>query len=470
MHHLQARIPHILVACFLLLLLSPTPIRRDLVISIEKAKIAAASGDPDAALVYIDHALLIDPGLNSLNLFAGEAALSTDHPERAISYLNALPDLDQDKETIRCLTAEMHALLGQYTRAFKIWEQASEHCSHNPQFLLNFGALLVDLEKFNMAEDVFEHLSLLAPSDPEIQFQFGALIAIRDPERALAQLRSANQLSEGKQSLLADLVKTIEDNREIELMQFSLSTIGQVFASNNEWSFAAEAFRNAVDIQPDYSDALSFLGLALDELGLDGLNWLKKAEIADPTQAMPHIHLAVHWLRNGFPDLALRELEQAAALDPDNPIILAQIAQTFEYLGDVNIAIEVYRAATDLAPKDPNLWLLLAQSSTQNEFDVLNIGLPAARNATALAPKNAAAFDTLGYSYYLLEDYNFAERFLKQALAIDPSFALTHYHLGLFYAAQLEIESSIASFEMAAMLDPDSGIGQLAQRALETLQ
>lgn len=470
MEYLRARIPHILIGCLVLLVLSPTPIRRNLVTSIEKARIAASSGDPEAAIVYIDRALLIDPGLKSLNLAAAQAALSTDHPERAISYLDALPEGDQNQETILCLSAEIHAALGQYTQAFMFWEQAQDQCSHNLQFLRNFGAELVDLEKFSNAESVFGQLRLLAPSDPDIQFQLATIIAIRNPEQALSQLRSANQLSEDNQTLVADLIRAIEDSRHLDLMQFSLSTVGQVFASNGEWSFAAQAFRNALQLQPDYSDALSFLGLTLDELGQDGLNWLEQAVRADPTQAAPHIHLAVHWLRNNSPDLALSELEQAAILDPDNPIIPAQIAQIYEYLGEIDIAIGVYRAAIELAPQDPNLWLLLAQTSTQNEFDVLNIGLPAARNATALAPNSAAAFDTLGYCYYLLKDFNFAERFLSQALAIDPGFASTHYHLGLFYAAQLDFESSIASFEMALILDPDGSVGQLARQALETLQ
>ena len=470
MEHLRARIPHILIAILVLLVLSPTPLRRNLVSSIEKARTAASAGDAEAALVYIDHALLIDPDLKSLNLIAAEAALSTDHPEKAIFYLNALRELDQNQEITLCLQAEMHSAMAQYTEAFMLWEEAPDLCVHRPDFLINFGQRLLSSEKFNMAESVFEQLSVLAPSDPTIQFQHAIITAVRDPEQALSQLRLANRLSEENKPIIADLIEAIEDSRHLDLMQFSLSTVGQVFASHYEWSFAAQAFRNALAIQPEYSDALSFLGLALDELGQDGLNLLKRAVRAEPSQALPHIHLAVHWLRNNAPELALFELEQAALLDPVNPIIPAQIAQTYEALGNINIAIEVYRAAIDLAPQDPNLWLLLAQSSAQNEFDVFNIGLPAARNAVALAPASAAAFDTLGYCYYLLEDYDFAERFLSQALAIDPGLASIHYHLGLFYAAQSDFESSIASFDRALILDPESRVGQLALRALETLQ
>ncbi|MCH7587680.1 MAG: tetratricopeptide repeat protein [Chloroflexi bacterium] len=470
MVYLRARIPHILIGLLVLLVLSPSPVRRNLVTYIEKARTAAASGDPEAALDYIDRALLIDPGLKSLELIAAEAALATDHPERAIPYLNSLSERDQDQEIILCLTAEMRAAMGQYLEAFMLWEQAENLCSERRDFLYNLADHLVDNEKFSMAERVVEHLSSLAHSDPELHFQLAALTALRDPEQALIQLRLLDELSADNQALTAELIKAIEDSRHLNLMQFTLSKVGQVFAKNFEWSFAAQAFRNALDIQPDYSDALSFLGLAIDELGQDGLSWLKQAERADPIQALPHINLAVHWLRNNAPQLALFELEQAAVLDPSNPIIPAQIAQTYEYLGDINIAIELYRAATELAPKDPNLWLLLAQSSSQNNFDVLNIGLPAARNAAALAPDSAAALDTLGYSYYLLGDLEFAGRFLFRALAIDSGFASTHYHLGLYYAAQLDMQSSIVSFEMAVILDPESVVGQLARRTLETLQ
>jgi tetratricopeptide (TPR) repeat protein len=105
----------------------------------------------------------------------------------------------------------------------------------------------------------------------------------------------------------------------------------------------------------------------------------------------------------------------------------------------------------------------------RSKFDILNIGLPASRNAVALDPNNASALDALGYCYYLLGDIDFAERFLKQSIIIDPNLANTQYHMGLLHLYQENSDLATTAFEFAYLLDPEGSIGELARRALETL-
>jgi lipoprotein NlpI len=75
----------------------------------------------------------------------------------------------------------------------------------------------------------------------------------------------------------------------------------------------------------------------------------------------------------------------------------------------------------------------------------------------------------LGYSYYLLGDFDYAERMITRALELDPLSPQVQYHLGVLKASQNQFQSSTAAFEMALLLDPEGEIGELAQRALETI-
>jgi tetratricopeptide (TPR) repeat protein len=138
-------------------------------------------------------------------------------------------------------------------------------------------------------------------------------------------------------------------------------------------------------------------------------------------------------------------------------------------LGEIEIAIEAYRIATELSPQDSTFWIVLAQASLNHEFHVATMGQPAARNAVALEPDNALAVDALAYSYYLLGDFDYADRLITKAIELDPFNPSIQYHLGLLRASQNQYQGTIAAFEMAVQLDPDGSIGEMARRALETI-
>ena len=101
--------------------------------------------------------------------------------------------------------------------------------------------------------------------------------------------------------------------------------------------------------------------------------------------------------------------------------------------------MSAYRDAAELVPYNPDFWLLVAQYTLSKEIGVQSIALPAARNALALKPRNAEGLDALGYGYYLLGNFPMAERLLSRSVQLDPSLALTQYHLGLLRLAQEQV-------------------------------
>jgi Flp pilus assembly protein TadD len=120
-------------------------------------------------------------------------------------------------------------------------------------------------------------------------------------------------------------------------------------------------------------------------------------------------------------------------------------------------------------PQNANFWLLLAHICLEHELHIADIALPAARNAVALEPNNPNALEALGYSYYLLEDFNYAESFILRSIQLNSELALSQYHLGLLKIVQNEPSIAFAAFKMAYELDPEGSIGIRAQRALETI-
>ncbi|HSB02459.1 MAG TPA: tetratricopeptide repeat protein, partial [Anaerolineales bacterium] len=78
-----------------------------------------------------------------------------------------------------------------------------------------------------------------------------------------------------------------------------------------------------------------------------------------------------------------------------------------------------------------NYWRLLAIFCAQNNVNIEDVGLPAARQAVILTEADAASLDVLGWLLLLDSSYEEAERMLKRALELDPQNASIHLHLGM---------------------------------------
>jgi tetratricopeptide (TPR) repeat protein len=466
---LRLRSLHLLGIVIISLFLSPTPINRSALNHYASAKTAASSGKMESALVHMEKLLEYYPENIRYRISAAELAFAAGEYTRALHHLSAVEGDSQTRRDLICIQAEALLALGNPTEAFEFWELADHQCPFFTQDLRPLIDELIEEDDLEEAEHILRILSKYQPQDANAHLLLGMIIATYAPEEALTSLRLADDLSHNDNILAQQLYRTIEDARAFDHAAYTLASVGRYFARIANWSFAARAFENAVLIQPDFAEAYAYLGLSKDNLDKNGIIELLEAVELNPDLALPHITLGIHWLSKSKNDMAMNEFECALALDPNNPAILAQIGAVYEAKGEIPNALQAYRSAAEINPQDPEFWLLLAQISLKYEFEVSEIALPAARNALALNPLDAPALDALGYSYYLLGDLNFAEKYLHRAVELDPELAGAQYHLGLLKFHQNDSEAAVAAFKLAQELDPDGGIGFLADRSLETI-
>ncbi|NIS79110.1 MAG: tetratricopeptide repeat protein [Anaerolineales bacterium] len=466
---LRPRWPQLALAIALLLGLNPSGVHRPLVQSLRASRIALSSGRPDAALDSLETALALEPALGASHHQAASFALSIGDYERAQIHLDRYAELFPDDPSQRCLSAWV--LLGQNDAAGaeREWRAVKEICPHEVNFL---QALLEDHwtnENLVTAQAILEELIAIQPANEQLHLRLGLIIATNQPEEALPHLYSAQLLSTDANPLASALIQVIEDTGPNESRAMTLAGIGQTLARQHEWTPAIWAFRQTLTLDPDYSLARAYLGLALERTGQDGYRELRSAVAQRPTAALPRIFMSYHWLNVGEPDSARRELEIAARLDPTNPAISAELGAAYAALGDVEAAKAAFIMATDIAPRNAEFWQLLAEFSLANEIEVQVLGLPAARNATILAGHNPATFDLLGYAHLLLGNLELAERLLWRAANLQPDRPMTQFHLGLLRHMQGDLSRARAAWELAVQLDPSSTAGELSARALENL-
>jgi tetratricopeptide (TPR) repeat protein len=452
--HVADHWPRMLAAAALAILLGPTPASQPLAASILSAVQSIEGGRSDAAIRWLETALVREPALAELHPLVARLALESGDPAGALRHLDVADLLLPSDPERACLRATALLDSGDSLAAIRVLEATPAPCLEQPQLLRRLIQAYLDLGEREHLLDSLGRLTDLAPEEPDAWLFLGLVMATTDPQAGLPALRRARSLSEGPDLLADQMVGAILDASDAGQPAFALAQVGQTLARNGAWRLAGWAFEEALSIEPGYVEAQAYLGLALDRSGGNGLSNLEAAARAAPQAAIPQTFLGYHW---------------QARNRSENPAIAAEIGSLYEAMGDIATAEVSFRAATELAPRDPRFWGMLADFCLRNEIEISTLGLPAARNALALAPEDPAAMDALAYAHHLLGEARLAERLIRGALALDPLRPATQLHFGLIRQAQGDRDAALAAWELTVRLDPLGPTGELAARMARSL-
>jgi YYY domain-containing protein len=155
-------------------------------------------------------------------------------------------------------------------------------------------------------------------------------------------------------------------------------------------------------------------------------------------------------------DVALSQLERDVAQDPGALGPLFRLAQRYRELRRLSDAVEVVRDAVGARPRDVALRHLLG--------DLLRDDGREYRAALAAEP-TAANWNKLGAELLKWGRLTDAADALGQAVAVDPTAAEPHYHLGVLYERQGDRAQAIKQYRAYLALALPSASYYLAARA-----
>jgi len=350
--------------------------------------------------------------------------------------------------------------------ALAIWQQGSQ--AYPTGVVLYDNLVLAYHENGDYVSEknaLVKRLSL-AP-DANASYQLGLLLTLSDTNSALNQLATASSLDPQFDPAVQTLRAAIAVAGTESDPASRFVTIGRGLGLVQEWGLAQNAFEQAVQADGKNAEAWAWLGEARQQNGQDGSGALNQALKLNSNDAIVHALRGLYWRRQGNNPQALTEDLHAAQIDPNNPAWQASIGDSYTQAGDLVSALAAYQKATQLAPSDATYWRLLAMFCSDNDLYVLDIGLPAARQAALLAPDDPQTLDVLGWSYSnagLLYD---AEQNLLKAVKLSPNLAMAHLHLAENYLRQGDRASAFTELNLTVQLDKDGTPGQSAAQILK---
>ncbi|MBN1832090.1 MAG: tetratricopeptide repeat protein, partial [Deltaproteobacteria bacterium] len=201
----------------------------------------------------------------------------------------------------------------------------------------------------------------------------------------------------------------------------------------------------------------------------EALQSFEKAVEMDPGLLSPYVTLARAYGKLGRFDEAISQYEALLARSPDYLAGYMALGTIYDQLGDPETAERYYREALEInkefAPAANNLaWNLAEKGGNIDE------ALGYAQIAKERMPQNAAVMDTLGWIYYLKGSYLNAIAEFRDSIELNPDNVTVHYHLGLAYHRNNQLDAARESLENALEIDPDFKGAEDARKILERIE
>ena len=391
---------------------------------------------PAKSAGYLEAMAQWEPWRTGLWQQAGSLALRSGDPTLAIADLETAKNLNQLDDAGWLTLGEAYWAVQRWDDAVKTWSPLMEQ--HRAPVEIYQRAVNLRLLTGWVEEAARWAGAWWAtfPQDGRAAYMLGLSSLPFDEAGAKTALEAASALDPSWSANVAILTQAIDKPGLDAPQESRLVESGRALGSIGEWSLALVVFEKARSVNPQYAPAWAFASEAKQQLHQDGNPDLEKALALAPDSPVIQALAAVNYRRQGDPTQALERFTQASRLEPNRAIWQIEIGNTYADLHNIQKGLEYYNAAQGIDPENPVVWRLTAQYCLNNDLQIREAALPAARQAVNLAPKDAANLDVLGQVMVALQDDISAERFLQQAIDIDQDFALARLHLAQLYLRQ----------------------------------
>jgi predicted TPR repeat methyltransferase len=189
---------------------------------------------------------------------------------------------------------------------------------------------------------------------------------------------------------------------------------------NDQWTAAADIYRQILDVAPDYADAIHYSGVLAHQEGRsdEAIEIIEKSLVLEPDRADWHSNLAIVLRDRLRIDDAIASCRRAIALDPNHANAHNNLGVLLRAKGDLVEAESAYRAAIRVNPEHSdaytNLGILLNGQRRMQEAVMCFC------KVITFRPKHPEARRLLALAHCTLGDIDTAVRIFDEWLEEEP--------------------------------------------------
>jgi tetratricopeptide (TPR) repeat protein len=257
------------------------------------------------AVTLYRKALALNPAMPGLRMNLGLALFKGGELKQAILEFkpllkNQLPDSDQ-AQRLTILIGMAHYGLGEYAEAVPYLKQSADHDAQNLPLRLTLAHSCLWAKQYQCVLDTYHEILTLNAESAEADMLAGeTLDEMKNPTGAIQQFRAA-----------------VKANPKEPDVHYGL---GYLLWVQKQYAEAASEFQAELDNNPNHASAMLYLAdtyIQIRQIENAG-PLLEKVVKLNPALALGHLDLGIVLDQAGRKQDALREMKEAARLDPDD--------------------------------------------------------------------------------------------------------------------------------------------------------
>lgn len=340
------------------------------------------------------------------------------------------PDLLQPK----VMLIQAYARAGELKNALEVALRAQARDPDNPQVLDLLGAAQLAVGQKEQALGTFEKLASLRPKSPEALYRLANAQAVNSniaaatntlkkavalkPDFAAAQVALVGlEVRDGHIPEAMKMAQQLQKQSPKSALGFVLE--GDVLMIEKKFPQAVAAYETAYRLRRSGAVVVKLHAAYMQagkprEAEARLAQWLKES----PDDASSRLYAAAASLRDGRVKNAIEQYEWLQQKQPDNVLVLNNLAWAYQQVKDpraLETAERAYKLSPNAATGDTLGWILVEQGETVRGLDLL-------RKAVATAPNTPTIRYHLAYGSFKAGDKSKARDELERLIKSDAQF------------------------------------------------
>jgi tetratricopeptide (TPR) repeat protein len=358
----------------------------------------------------------------------------------ALAQLTPLLKADPHNESYLVLKADILQRTNQAEQGIKLIAKAARRDDASDELRFTYGKLLGDSGQSEKAREVFEALHAEKPQNRDVLFALG-LLALEDEDGKQAKSFFSQLLKLGDPSQQASyfmgLAEQMSGNIDAALVWFA-----SVPVNSNRFDMAQNSYVNILVERGQLDKAREHLAAMRKEL---------------PQQALQYYMFEASLLREqGQSQVAFDLISGAIKQYPLSEELRYSRAMIAESINKLDVLESDLRWILEKDPDNAQALNALGYTLT-DRTDRHQEALTMIQRALELKPGDPFYLDSLGWVYYRLGDLEKAEKFLREALEVQPDTEFSA-HLGEVLWERGKKDEAMQVWQKALEQDADNSL------------